>query len=630
MKIGQLEIPNRFIVSPMVMNLCTDDGMATEQYIAYHEAKARGGWGMIVTEDYAVVPAGRAFRRIPGLWKDEQIPGHSELTKRVHAYGTKILAQIYHAGRQTNSVVSGYPVEAPSAISCPVCKELPRELSLQEVKNLVSAYGDCALRAKKAGFDGVQIHGAHGYLVTEFTSPYSNKRTDEYGGSLMNRMRFPLEIIADIRKKCGNDFVIDYKISATEGVQGGLTIEDTKTIAIFLEQAGIDSLNVSMGVYETWWMQVPPGTLGHGWIADYAADIKKMLHIPVTTVGRVNDPLIGETILASGKVDACYMGRASLADPDLPNKARDGRFDEIIHCTGCLQGCIEEICADRHGTCMLHPQTAREHELTFAPAEVKKSVYVIGGGPAGAEAAIVAAQRGHRVTLFEKQDRIGGMLRTASVPPWKGELADFITWQERMLSKLGVDVRLNTEFTPDMAAGEAPDVFIVATGGTPMVPSIPGTDLPFVVSAVDLLNGRLDVNGKIAVIGGGMVGVETANHLASHNNSVTIVEMLPEIAREEPGNTRYFLFKAFDMYHVDIHTDSKLLSINEDRTITVEKGEVKEVLGAFDAVVLALGIKTYNPLKNKLAGDIVYIGDANLVGNAMHAIYDAYTSAMSI
>ena len=261
-KIGQVEIKNRFFVSPMVTNYCKNDGKATETFIAYHEARAKGGWGLIITEDYAIDPNGRAFPYIPGLWEDGQIDSHAELTRRVHAHGAKIFAQIYHAGRQTQKAIIGTDPVAPTAINCPVMLDMPRELTTEEVEQLVEKFGDCALRAKKAGFDGVQVHGAHGYLVSEFMSPYSNKRFDKYGGNLFGRMRFPLEIIADIRKKCGADFAIDFKISGDEIAPGGRNIEDTKTIVRLLEDAGINSVNVSIGVYASWYTQVPPAVMG--------------------------------------------------------------------------------------------------------------------------------------------------------------------------------------------------------------------------------------------------------------------------------------------------------------------------------------------------------------------------------
>ncbi len=633
LRIGKMEIKNRFIVSPMVMNYCTEDGMATEKFIAYHEEKAKGGWGLIITEDYAVDPMGKGYPYIPGFWKDEQIESHAEVTRRVHAAGGKILAQIYHAGRQTQARIIGAQPVAPSAIPCPVKKEVPRELTTGEIREIVGKFGDAALRAKKAGFDGVQMHAGHGYLISQFMSSYSNKRTDEYGGCLYNRMRFALEIVADIRKKCGDDFVIDYKISGEEAVAGGLTIEDTKTIAMYLEEAGIDSLNVSIGVYESWYTQVQPAVMGHGWISHFAEEVKKVVSIPVTTVGRVNDPLIADAIIKSGKADACYMGRASLADPHLPNKAKAGDFADIIRCTACLQGCTTKIDLDCPGQCVVNPRTGRESEFVLTPAVQKKNIFVAGGGPAGCEAAIVLAERGHTVTLFEAEERLGGMFYTASVPPWKGEISTFLAWQRQRLARLGVTVHLGTRLTAEIVAAEQPDTVIVATGSLPAHPPVPGLDLPFVHTAVDYLNGKFNVSGSIAVIGGGLVGGETAHQVLTHGNEVTILEMLPEIVAEEPNNLKHFLHKAFKEGNVSVFVNTMVKKVQEDGTIVIARNGTEETIGKFDAVLLATGMRSVNGLMEELKGkvaELVAVGDAQKASNALEAIQAAYALALSI
>ena len=632
-KLGPVEIKNRFIVSPMVMNCCNEDGTATERFIAYHEEKAKGGWGLIVTEDYAVDPSGRTYQYIPGLWCDEQIPSHRELTDRVHNAGAKIYAQIFHGGRQTEEWITGESVKAPSPIPCPVKKALPHEMTTAEVEAMVQKFGDAALRAKKAGFDGVQIHGAHGYLVSEFSSPYANKRVDKYGGNFMNFMRFPMEIIADIRSKCGDDFGIDYKISGEERTQGGTNIEDTKAMAIALEAAGIDSLNVSVGVYETWYTQVPPSVMGHGWISDYAAEIKEVVDIPVTTVGRINNPFVAESIIRSGKADACYMGRASLADPHMPEKALSGRTEDIITCIGCLQGCTSKIDSGYCGQCTVNPRTVRENETKITPAEKKKNIYVAGGGPAGVEAAIVLAKRGHKVTVFEKTDRLGGMYGCAAVPPWKGEITSFIVWQRVQLEKLGVEVRYGTELTGDTVKNEKPDTLVIAAGSQPWAPPVPGLDQDFVISAVDLLRGNVSAEGNIAVIGGGLVGGETANFLATHGSRVSIIEMDDEILREEPGNIKKFLLESYDDHGVEVYTGAKVISVGSDRMIKIEQDGQSADIGPFDKVVTAVGMRPVETLKQAVDGmdlEIVCVGDSKKPGNALEAIQDGYMTALEI
>lgn len=635
LQLGPVEIKNHFIVSPMVMNCCNEDGTTTEKWIAYHEEKAKGGWGLIITEDVAVDPTGRTYQFLPGLWTDYQIESHKRLTERVHAAGAKIFAQIFHGGRQTQQWITGQQVWAPSPIPCPVKKEMPHEMTTQEVDDMIEKFGDAAYRAKFAGYDGVQIHGGHGYLITEFASSYSNKRIDKYGGNFMNRMRFPVEIVKNIKAKCGDDFPIDYKISGEEQVEGGTNIEDTKAMAMVLEEAGVTSLNVSVGVYESWYMQVPPSVMGHGWLTKYSSEIKKVVNIPVTTVGRINNPLVAEAIIKSGKADACYMGRASLADPHMPNKAMAGHFEDIIQCIACLQGCSGQIDAvpAKHGGCTLNPRTVMEDEWKIEDAPVKKRVVVIGAGPAGCEAAIVMAQRGHDVTVYDRNDRIGGMYRIAAIPPWKGEIIDFIRWQATQMEKLGVKVVLNTDVTKDMIANMKPDAVVVATGYHQFVPPFPGKDRDFVIASNDVLDGKADVQGKIAVIGGGLVGAETANYLETHNDDVTIIEMLPEIAGEEPGSMRKFLMESYEEHHVDIHVNTAVQTINEDKTITVKVGGERKLLGPFDYVLTAVGLHGNTELKGVLEDivpEVKYVGGALQRGNALDAIREGYKAGLEV
>jgi len=631
MKIGKIEVSNRLVVSPMVTDYCNNDGTATERYIAYHEAKAKGGWGLIITEDYAIDPTGRGFSCVPGLWDDSQIPSHSELTKRIHQYDSKIFAQIYHCGRQTSHLIIGCSPFAPTPISCPAMQELPDELTIERVGEMVEKFGDCALRAKKAGFDGVEIHGAHGYLIAEFMSPYSNKRADKYGGHLMNRMRFPLEIAANIRAKAGKDFGVGFRISCDEFVPGGRTIEDTKAIAVLLEQAGIDYLHVSCGVYASVDKIVPPASVPHGWLAGYAEEVKKVVRIPVITVGRINDPFVADSIIASGKADFIAMGRASLADPEFPKKAAAGEFDEIRPCIACNEGCIGILFLDQPIKCVLNPTLGREAEWAIKPAAAKKKVVVVGGGPAGMEAAITAAKAGHEVSLYEKKNRLGGMFYLASVPPYKGEIGNFVGWQIGQLSKFKVRVTLNADVSPGLIDSEKPDVVVLATGGTPALPEIPGIDKPNVLNALSVLAGEVSVGPKTLVIGGGMIGAETANHLANHGKVVTLVEMLPDIATEIPNINRATLVQDLAKNNVKVLTNTTVKDILADGVVVVKDCTTDTI--AADTVVVAAGIKPNNDLKAELAGKpykVVTVGDADKVGKVMEAIETGYLAGIHV
>ncbi|HBE76799.1 MAG TPA: NADH:flavin oxidoreductase [Firmicutes bacterium] len=623
-------IPNRATVSAMVTNYCNPDGTATERYLAYHEAKAKGGWGLIITEDYAITPAGKGFSNVAGLWCDEQIKSHSELPKRVHQYGSIILAQIYHAGRQTSSPVTKQIPVAPSPVPDPFSYEIPRELTISEIEEIIEQFGDCAYRAKTCGFDGIELHGAHGYLIAEFMSSYSNKRTDQYGGRLENRLRFPLEVIHNVRKKCGADFIIDFRISGDEFVPGGRTIEDTKTIVPILVEAGIDMIHVSAGVYESADAIVPPQAVRHGWITDFAAEVKKLVSIPVITVGRINDPKIADQVLRSGKADLVVMARASLCDPELPNKAKEGRFEDIRQCIGCNWGCLGILFADKPIRCVLNPTLGRESEYKQKKATSSKNVAVVGGGPAGMQAAITAAEQGHTVHLYEKSSVLGGQFRLAAVPPDKGDLAAFINWQENQLRKLNVAISLNTAGTPEILTKEKPDVVILATGAVPITPKIPGADLPNVVQANDVLSGKVFLGRKIVVIGGGQVGSETADYLAILGKSVTIVEMLDDIALADALAPRIFLLKALEDKKVNILTKTTVKEI-KDGAVIVDDGSITEIKA--DNIVMALGSKPENALKSILEEKglrVIAIGDAAGVRQVIDATTEGYETAMQL
>lgn len=626
--IGSIKLKNRLVVSPMVTVFCDPDGFATEQYIAYHEAKAKGGWGLIITEDYAVDPLGRGFWTA-GLWKDEQMEGHARLTQRVHQHGAKIVAQIYHAGRQASYDVIGQQPVSASPIPCPVMGYIPRELTIPEIKKIVSEFGDAALRAKKCGFDGVEVHGAHGYLIAQFMSTYSNKRCDEYGGPIENRMRFPLEIIADIRKKCGKDFTVIFRISGDEYVPGGRTIEETKLIAAMLEKAGVDAIHVSAGVYGSTWAVIPPLNVTNGWIVNLAEEVKRVVNIPVITVGRINDPRMAETILASGKADLVAMGRASLADPDLPNKFAEGRYDDIRHCIGCQQGCLARLFNNEPIRCVVNPTLGFEYLNETKKAKKAKKVTVVGGGLAGMEAARAAALAGHSVTLYEKSDKLGGQFGLAPIPPFKGNMAYLPSWLARQIKKLGINIKLNTEYTPAVCDEEKPDVVIIATGSTPSKPPIPGIDGSNVVFAQDALAGKVTVKGKVLVAGGGMIGCETATHFAMQGKQVAIVELLPEIATDEESTRREFLLNFIEQKKIQVMKGTKVVEINEKGARLEKDGEIFD----FDAdtIILALGVKPNSSLAKELEGktEVKVIGDALKIRNALDAVREGFLAGMN-
>lgn len=629
LKVGKVTLKNRFVVAPMVTVFCDQDGMATDRFIAYHEAKARGGWGLIIVEDYAVDPIGRGFWT-PGLWKDEQIPSHARLVDAVHKEGAKVIAQIYHAGRQTSSALVGAQPVSASPVPCPVMGEVPRELTKEDIRTIVRQFGETALRAKKAGFDGVEVHGAHGYLIAQFMSKYANKRIDEYGGPLKNRLRFPLEIIAEIRHRCGEDFVIDFRISGDEHVPGGRSIEETKAIAAALEEAGLDMIHISVGTYESVASIIPPMGTPLAWITDYAAEIKKVVKIPVVTVGRINDPLVAEEILLSGKADLIAMGRASLADPDLPRKYAEGRYEDIRHCIGCQQGCLEILFRNEPIRCLVNPTLGFEYQDELKKTPQPKKVTVVGGGPAGLEAARAAAEAGHRVTLYEREDRLGGQFLAAAVPPGKGEITSYLTWAGRQLEKLGVTVKLNTAYGEATFQEDKADAVIVATGACQARPPIKGIEGKNVVEARDLLMGKATAGPKVVVAGGGMVGCETATFLASMGKVVTIVEMLGAIATDEEITRRLALLKMLDEKKVQVLTGAEIKEIMEKAVLVTKEGKDMEIEA--DTVVLALGMASVCVLteSGSAGARVKIVGDAVTPRNALEAIREGFLTGATI
>jgi 2,4-dienoyl-CoA reductase-like NADH-dependent reductase (Old Yellow Enzyme family)/thioredoxin reductase len=631
-RIGNLEIKNRMVVSAMVTNYCGEDGNATEKFIAYHERKALGGWGLIITEDYKINPTAGGFKNLPGLWEDSQIESHRKLTDRIHKAGGRIAAQIYHAGRETSSLVNGEQPVAPSAIKDPTMPEIPRELTVDEIHTLVSQFGDCAKRVKEAGFDAVEIHGAHGYLVGAFISPFSNKRTDEYGGCLANRTRFAVEVIHDIRKKCGNDFPILYRMSTVEYVHGGLGIEESKAIARILEKNGIDCIHCSQGVYASTHTIIPPYIVPKGAYVNNAAEIKSVVSIPVIAVGRINDVQVAESILVSGKADLVTMARASIADPDLPKKAMNGQEDDTLRCIGCLQGCSAESSAGKHVRCLVNPITGMEDEYDLTPDKEPKKVLVVGGGVSGCEAAVSSAMKGHKVTLIEKSDHLGGQWVPASAPIGKGEFTGLIYWQSRQLKKYGVEVIMNKEASVDFIREFAPDVLIMATGSLPFVPRVPGYDREFVVNAHQVLMGKVTVGHKIVVIGGGLVGCETADMLAEQGADVTIIEMMSDIMRDGEASPTMYLMKRFEEYGVKILTSTKLKEIG-DRSVLAERDGSDFTIDEVDTVVIAVGVKTDQKLLGEVENigcRVIKVGDANGVKNGYKGIREGFEAGLSI
>lgn len=634
LKIKTMEIKNRFVIPPMGTNYANEDGTVSQSLIDYWTVRARGGWGLLIVEITAVEPQGKAIPYQLGLWDDSFIEGFKKLTDCAHRYGARIAVQLHHAGRQTSSEISGSQPVAPSAIKCPVCGETPRELSVDEIYALIEKFGHAARRAREAGFDAVEVHGAHGYLVAQFMSKHTNKRVDEFGGSFHNRMKFPVEIIKSIREKVGDDFPLLFRISADEMLPGGREIEESKAAAAVLEEAGVDLLDISVGAYGSMQYIVAPADIAEGYQLSLAAAIKESISIPTIAVGRINNPYLAENAIKTNKADLIAWGRQSLTDPELPNKVAAGKLEEIAFCISCNQGCIGYIFNPEkiRATCLVNPFCGREGEMKILPAAQKKKVVVVGGGPGGLEAAWIAAARGHDVVLYEKEKFYGGQFRIGAIPPAKQDITKAITYYLQMCKKYGVVFKSGIEATAEQILAEKPDAVILATGATPLVPDIKGVENPNVTVASQILEGEKTAGGRVLIVGGGLTGCETADFLGEKGHQVTIVEALPEIARDVQEAVKFFLLKRLKEYGVQIKTSLEVKEILPDGVAAETKGE-KVVLTGFDTIILALGAAPEQALKGQLEGkvsELYLIGDAARPRKAIDAIEEGAAVGLKV
>ena len=632
-KIGNLEIKNRLVVSAMSSHLGNDDGTPNEAVNAYLVAKVKGGWGLVFTEDLGVTKDAGSDPVVGSLWNDSQIPAWTETVRQVHEAGGLMGAQIYHAGRERKlTAYDTHPV-APSAIKEPTMNYIPRELTVDEIHDLVKAFGEAAGRAKKCGFDCVEIHGAHGYLVNQFMSTFSNKRTDEYGGTLINRMRFALEIVAACREAVGPDFPILFRFNTSDYVEGGIEIPEATVMAKMLEEAGVDAIHCSQGMFVSKHTLIAPGFVPVMNYANNAAAIKAAVNIPVLAVGRYNDIYMSETMLRDGKADFVVMARASLADPELPNKAKAGQVEDIIHCIGCNQGCTGEAAIGGKVNCLANPHTAKETVYDLSIVENPKKVIVAGAGVSGLSAAIGAAERGHKVSVYEASNEIGGQWLAAMAPPGKSEYAALIVNYRRQMKKYGVELHLNTPLTKEIVETEKPDAVILATGSNPMFLPIPGLDnREFVKTAIEVLRGRTAYGKNVVVVGGGMTGAETAVFLGVQGCNVTMIEMAPDIITDAVAQPKICLLDHIKKYQIEVHTHTKLTKVGDGTVYAEEHGEPIE-FKHIDMVVNAMGVRSHNPLEAELADcgcKVVVVGDASSTKNGYKNIREGFNAGNAI
>lgn len=631
--IGKMQVKNRLVVSAMSSHLGNDDGTPNEAVTQYLEAKARGGWGLIFTEDLGVTVDAGCDPVVGSLWSDDQIPAWSETVSRVHAAGGLMGAQLYHAGRErTLKAYDTHPV-APSAIKEPTMPYVPRALTVEEIHELIQAFAQAAGRAKKCGFDCIEIHGAHGYLINQFMSPFSNKRNDDYGGTLVNRMRFPLEVIAEVRKVVGPDYPITFRMNVCDYMSGGIELPEAIVMAKMLEEAGVDALHCTQGTYASKQAIIAPGFIPVMNYMNNAATIKASVNIPVIAVGRFNDVYYTESMLRDGKADFVAMARASLADPEMPNKAKAGKVDEIIHCIGCNQGCTGETAVGNPVNCIANPHTCKESVYDLSPVAQPKKVFVAGAGVSGLSAAYGAAERGHHVTIFEAVDEIGGQWLAAATPPGKTEYESIIVNYRRYIKQYNMDLRMNTPLTREIVEKEKPDAVILATGSNPMFLPIPGLDnREFVKTAIEVLRGKTLYGKNVVVVGGGMTGAETAVFLAVQGSNVTIIEMAPEIITDAVAQPKLCLMNEIKQHNIKVHTNTKLTKVGDGVVYAEEYGEPVE-FKRVDMVVNAMGVRSNNPLEKELEGcgcKVVVVGDASSTKNGYKNIREGFNAGNAI
>ena len=631
-RVGRLEFKNRIFVLGLAMGY-TPDFYINDRFKAFYKERAEGGAGAVTIgiafpSNLRNSPYGHALSVSIGIWNDSFIPGLKEVVDIVHQHGAKAICQVglqYHWQKRAD--VPG-EVVGPSAVSTRRGIQ-PRELTVEEIQQLVMEFGDATERVREAGCDAVEYHAGIGYLINRFLSPISNLRSDDYGGSLEKRARFLLEIIADAKKKAGSDYTYICRISAEEFVEGGNTLEDSKQIAVLLEKASVDCLNVQVGWHESR-APVLQNFVAPGAFAYASEAIKSVVGIPIAIGCRINDPLVADQILAESKADLVGMARALIADPYLPRKAREWRLGEIRPCIACGH-CLDTTIASKPMECAVNPRAGKEIDLEIQPAPRSKKILVIGGGPAGMEVATVAAQRGHTVTLIEEGERLGGQLLIAAVPSYKRDLARYTSYLCGRMRSAGVKVRLAEKVTPSSVTHTVPEAVIIATGAIPVIPDIAGVDRPNVASAIQVLKGEKEVGASAIVVGSGLAGCETAEFLWQQGKRVTILEALSKLGPDIGVTTRPFLLDRLRQAGIAMEANATVVEITGKGVRAQRNGQ--ELSFEVDSVVLATGMKPNNELLEELKGgpwEIYSVGDCVEPRRIVDAVAEAAELAYRI
>jgi len=643
--IGKVTLKNRIAMAPMgIVGLTNPDGSPTQRAIDYYIERARGGIGLIITSLFKVENEIESIGDRLELISRASLAPLGELCDTVHALGTKIFVQLTAGfGRVARpSRVRDNPVSASAIPNYWDPGTTCRPLATEEVETIVEAFSNAAGIVAAAGVDGIELHGHEGYLFDQFTTAIWNKRTDKYGGDLRNRLTFPIEVLREIKKRLGNDFPVQYRFGLKHYIKGlnsgalrgehyaeaGRDVKEGLEMAKLLEEAGFDALHVDAGCYDSWYWAHPPTYQEHGCIVDMAAKVKEIVRIPVIAVGRLEIPELAEEIIEEGKADIVALGRGLLADAHWPIKVRQGTTENIRPCLGC-HSCFGRFEKGRPLSCAVNPACGRERLYELSQAERPRKILIAGGGIAGMEAARVAAMRGHKVMLYEKEEFLGGHLIAASVPSFKKDLKRLLDWYEGQLKKLDIEVRFRTEVSSALLDQGSPDVVLVATGSRPIIPDVPGVDQANVITCIDLLLGRKKTGSTIVMIGGGLIGCETALWLAEQGKRVIIVEALPELMASGipvPRMNQTMLLDLLALNRVSMITQASVEGITDEGAVIVDKALSRRVIKA-DTIVLALGFRAdrelYGALRDKVE-NLYAVGDCREPRNIMGAVWDAY------
>lgn len=623
-----LTLRNRIVMAPMVMGMAGPEGEVSDKILDYYRKRAEGGCGMIVVEGTAVDPYVEAHGSMR-LDDDKFMDGMSRLVETIRSKGCATVLQLAHPGKQMPTLGGKKPL-APSAIPDPVFKEIPRVLTVEEIRHLTDLYVQAAVRAKKVGFDCVEVHGAHGYLISQFFSPFDNVRDDEYGGDTQRRTRFAVDIVRGIKKALGDNYPVLFRISA-EQFTSGLHLDEAKAIVPFLENAGVDSIDVSAGRYATIQWLIQPMMQPQGCLIPLATEIKRVARTPVIAVGRISSPALAEQILQNEQADLIALGRPLIADPEYPQKALNGISEQIRPCIAC-NTCFDIIFQVKPVRCTVNPEIRQRVKADIIPSTQSRRAVVVGGGPAGMEAAVTLAKRGHKVTLFEKAGQLGGQLIIAMAVPGKKEtFGNLVNYYKNEIKRLGINLKLGIDADASLIEAEKPDAVIIATGAVPSYPDIPGLKSPHVVTSHDVLAGIATTGKKVVVIGGSLTGCESALFLAKNGRSVTVLRRGAVMASEAGWSMRRLLMEELRSVGVTLITKVEYKSVNKDGVIIVQNGQ--ETLLPADSVVLSAGLKPVNILASQLENkfkSIFIIGDCKDPRNAADAIEEGRMAAVQI